>query len=154
MDVMPLTPLRTSQDHLLPPFNPLMTNFLIGIGNKSGKNIDRGEVLPVLIPLQGHPESGRLWESLINHTSKRMGFTTTTHDITICRSIYTSTGENIYLIRQVDYFELACSNESVADDIDNQIGDDIKIPCESDKNFNYFDLITYFNGIDIEQSCY
>ena len=50
-----------------------------------GNNVDSDKVLSVLIPLQGHPESSRLWGSLINQTLKRMGFSTTTHDRIIFR---------------------------------------------------------------------
>ena len=99
--------------------------------------------------LQGHLESGRLWESLINHIMKIIGFTTTTNDRTIYRDFYKPTEETICLLRNVDYFSLACSNESVAKDIYNKIWDDIQITGESDKYFAYLGLVTYFNGIDI-----
>ena len=56
-----------------------------------------------------------------------MGFTNTTHDRTIYRAIYKTTGETIYLLTQVDDFELACSNEYVAKDIYKQIGDTLQI---------------------------
>ena len=81
-----------------------------------------------------------------------MGFTTTTHDRTIYKAVYKHTGETIYLLRQVDDFAIACSNESVANDIYNQICDALQLPGESDKPFFYLDLVTDFNGIDIEQS--
>ena len=54
-----------------------------------------------------------------------MGFTTITHDRTIHRAVYKTTIETIYIIIQVDDFELACSNESVAKDVYIQIGDTI-----------------------------
>ena len=38
--------------------------------HKFGDNIDEDKVLPVLIYLQGHPKSGRIWESLINQIMK------------------------------------------------------------------------------------
>ena len=72
--------------------------------------IDRDRVLPLLRDLQSHPESGRLWESLINHILNRMGFTTDTHDRTIHIDVYKHSGETIYLLRQFDYFSLAFTN--------------------------------------------
>ena len=49
-----------------------------------GKKINRNKVLPVLRALQGHPESGRLWETHINKIlrSPELKFKTTTHDQT------------------------------------------------------------------------
>ena len=117
--------------------------------HKFGNNIDRDKVLPVLRYLQGHLESGRLWEYLINHILKRMGFTTTTHDRNIYRDVYKPNIDTIYIIRQVYDFSLTCSNEYVAKDIYNQIWDAIQIPSKPDKPFYYLDLVTDFNGIDI-----
>ena len=56
-----------------------------------------------------------------------MVFTTTTHYCTIYIAVYKPTGETIYLIRQVDDFTLACSDEYITKDIYNQIGDDLQI---------------------------
>ena len=114
MKVTPLTPSHIAQDHLFPTLYPLMNSLLIVI-NKNWKNIDRGKVIPVMIALKEHSESGRLWETLINQILKIIGFTTTTHDRTIYTPVYKTTGENIYLLRQVDDFALACSNEYVAE---------------------------------------
>ena len=57
--------------------------------DKYHKPVDRKMILPVLHALQGHPESGKLWESHINSilSSPELGFKSTTHD----RSIYTTT---------------------------------------------------------------
>ena len=52
---------------------------------KTGQKIDRSKVLPVLHALQGHPESGKLWESHINSIlfSPELNFKCTTHDCMI-----------------------------------------------------------------------
>jgi len=108
-------------------------------------------VLPVLHALQGHPESGRLWEAHINSVLKspEFGFRSTTHD----RSIYSTTiaGEQVLLLRQVDDFALACSNEALAQRIYNSIGRRLQLPSESTPPFKYLGLLTDFNGIDIQQ---
>ena len=79
-------------------------------------------------------------------------FNTTSHDRTIYRAAYKPTGDNIYLLRQVDYFLLACSNESVTEYIYTKNGGSLQLTGESDKPFSYLGLVEYFNGIDIEQS--
>ena len=115
-------------------------------------NIDREKFLPVLRSLQVHPESGRMWESIINHILNGMGLTNTTHDRTIFRAVYKPTGETIYLIRQVDDFLLSYYNESISKDIYVQIGHNLIHPSESDKPLSYLGLATYFNRIYVEQS--
>ena len=52
---------------------------------KFGRRIDQARVLPIMRALQGHPESGRLWEKHINNVlfSKELNFKTTTHDRTM-----------------------------------------------------------------------
>ena len=64
-----------------------------------------------------------------------MGFTSTTLDINMYRSVYKPTRETIYLIRKFDEFALAYSNESVANYVYDQIGDALQLPGESDKPF-------------------
>ena len=83
---------------------------------------------------------------------KRIGFATTTHDITIYIAVYKPTGETFYLLIQVDEFSLDCYNLYVAEGRYNQIGGDIQFPGESNKPFTHLGIFTDFNGIDIEQS--
>ena len=115
------------------------------------KPIDRTKVLPILHALQGHPESGRLWEHHINGILKsaEFGFKSTTHD----RSIYSAVieGERVLLLRQVDDFALACSNEPLAERLYARIGQRLQLPSESKPPFKYLGLLTEFNGLDIQQ---
>ena len=106
-------------------------------------------VLPVLHALQGHPESGRLWEEHINPILSDLGFTTTTH----CRTIYTATidGEKVLLLRQVDDFALACKREELAKKIYASIGKRLQLPTEDSAPFTYLGLLTSYNGVDIAQ---
>ena len=119
---------------------------------KFGKKIDRRHVLPVKRALQGHPESGRLWEAHINEilTSPELNFKTTTHD----RTIYTASfdGEQVYLLRQVDDFALACTNKDLADKIYDIIGTKLQLPKEDKPPFSKMGLIDDFNGIDVQQT--
>jgi hypothetical protein len=107
--------------------------------------------LPVLHALQGHPESGRLWEVHITSIlqSEQFGFQSTTYD----KSIYSTTyqDERILLLRQVDDFALACSREEIAKDLYAQIGKRLQLPSETMPPFKYLGLLTDFNGMDIHQ---
>ena len=94
----------------VPTFVSIGDKFADCYRQKFGNNIDRGKVIPEMRYLKEHSESGRLWETLINQILKRMGFNTTTHDRTIYTPVYNTTGETIYLLRQVDDFVLACAN--------------------------------------------
>jgi hypothetical protein len=116
------------------------------------KDIDRKKVLLVKRALQGHPESGRLWETHINSilTAAPLNFKSTTHDKTIYKSNYG--GETIYLLRQVDDFALACSDEDIAKSVYKMIGSKLKLPGEDKDPFTYLGEITDFNGIDINQT--
>ena len=119
--------------------------------NKFNKSLDRSKVLPVLHALQGHPESGRLWEVHINKIlqSPEFGFKCTTHD----RSIYSATidNEHVLLLRQVDDFALACSNEALAKRIYSQLGERLRLPTETTAPFKYLGLLEDFNGINVRQ---
>jgi hypothetical protein len=54
-----------------------------------GFNVPRNHVLPVQHALQGHPESGALWERFVNKVLHRHGFKSTTHE----RSLYHGTND-------------------------------------------------------------
>jgi len=119
---------------------------------KFQRPIDRKKVLPIKRALQGHPESGRLWEYHINAIleSPELNFKTTTHD----RTTFTSTfdGEQVYLLRQVDDFSLACTNEALANRIYDIIGSKLQLPNEDKPPFAKMGLINDFNGIDVAQT--
>ena len=119
--------------------------------HRFSQKLDRSRVLPVLHALQGHPESGRLWESHITSilTSAEFGFKCTTHD----RSIYTAVIDNqrVLMLRQVDDFALACPNEALAQRIYANIGTRLQLPSETAPPFKYLGLIKDFNGLDIKQ---
>ena len=76
------------------------------------KNINRSHVLPVLCCLQGHPESGKIYEYHINQilNSKELNFKATVHDHCIYQTIYK--GQKILLFRQTGDLGLA-TNDSL-----------------------------------------
>jgi hypothetical protein len=118
---------------------------------RCGIPVDRKLVLPVQHALQGHPESGKLWEDHINSIlfSSELSFQTTTHDRTIYRADID--GEPVLLLRQVDDFSLACRLEATARAVFDVIGRQLQLPGESAPPFVYLGLVTDFNGVDVHQ---
>ena len=114
--------------------------------------LDRSLVLPVQHALQGHPKSGRLWEEHINCIllGPHLQFTTTTHDRTIYTTNYN--GHKVLLLRQVDDFAIACSDESIAKSIYDYIGKQLQLPTETTPPFQYLGLMDDYNGIDVKQT--
>jgi len=115
------------------------------------KKLDRSLVLPVLHVLQGHPESGKLWEKHITAILRlpKFGFKSTTHD----KSIYSATfeGTKILQLHQVDNFAVACPNEDLAKRLCAQIGKALQLPSKDMPPFKYLGLIKDFNGLDVVQ---
>ena len=119
---------------------------------KFGVKLDRKKVLPVQHALQGHPESGKLWERTINKVLRcpRLNFQTTVHD----RTVYWTTfrGVKVYLLRQVDDFALASPSEDIAKEIFQIIGEELKFAKEDEIPLEYLGLLDDFNGVKIQQS--
>ena len=117
-----------------------------------GIKLDRSYVLPVLHALQGHPESGRLWENHINSvlTSPELGFKHTTHDRTIYSAVFNDTP--VLLLRQVDDFSLASPDEELAKRIYDIIGKKLQLSSEDSPPFKYLGLQREFNGIELSQN--
>ena len=76
----------------------------------------------MLQALQGHPESGKLWEQHINNILKspQLGFKHTTHDRTIYQAVFK--GHKVLLLRQVDDLMIQTDNEAIAKEIFKIIG--------------------------------
>ncbi|KAG7341264.1 helicase domain protein [Nitzschia inconspicua] len=117
-----------------------------------GVTLDWNMVLPVLHALQGHPESGRLWETYINKilSLPELSFRSTTHDGTIYSGVFE--GEPILLLRQVDDFALACRRESTAKAVYEFIGKALQQPNEAPPPFTYLGLLSDYNGVDVHQT--
>ena len=119
---------------------------------KTGRKIDRSKVLPVLHALQGHPESGKLWESHINSIlfPPELNFRCTTHDPTIYSTTFR--GVKVLLLRQVDDFALASPDEDIAKMIYDIIGKRLMLPGEDKPPFAYMGLVDDYNGVQIKES--
>eukprot|EP00957_Ditylum_brightwellii_P033246 2519167-Ditylum_brightwellii.AAC.1 len=82
-------------------------------------------VLPVLHTLQGHPESGALWERHVFAVLKSLGFKTITHERCLYHGFHQ--GKEIFICRQVDDFKVAGPNEDTIQDLINAIGGKIQL---------------------------
>jgi Reverse transcriptase (RNA-dependent DNA polymerase) len=110
--------------------------------DRHGVALDRRQVLPVLHALQGHPESGHLWERLIDDLLHEMGLSNTTHE----RNLYTGfvQGSDVLLCRQVDDLAIASTSAVAYDHITDTIGRRVEL--------SKLGLLTRFNGVDITQT--
>jgi hypothetical protein len=111
---------------------------------RNGFNVPRDHVLPVQHALQGHPESGALWERFINKVLHRHGFKSTTHE----RSLYHGTydGWKMLISRQVDDLAIGCRNVE-------SIRKLVAVICAEDKiDLRDEGVLNSFNGVDIIQS--
>ena len=138
-------------DFARPTFVSIDDQYFDWYEKKYGKRLDRKKVLPVLKAIQGHPESGRIWEEYINNilASPELGFTNTTHDRCIFRATFK--GHEVYLLKQVDDMAISSPNEEIAKEIFDIIGRKLQLRHESSPPFEYLGLINDFNGIDVNQ---
>ena len=96
-----------------------------------GKTLTKDMVLPIKHALQGHPESGRLWEHHISKilASPKLNFKSTIHDRCIYRGTFE--GRPILLLRQVDDFAIATPTEDIARQVFQHIGQELQLPGEN-----------------------
>ncbi|KAI2505530.1 hypothetical protein MHU86_8866 [Fragilaria crotonensis] len=109
-----------------------------------GTKLSRDMVLPVQHALQGHPESGALWEGFVNKVIARHGFKSTTHERSIYHGVYK--GHRMLICRQVDDLAIGCIDPDATRDLVNTI-------CREDGiDLRDEGLLASFNGVDVEQT--
>ena len=120
--------------------------------HKFNKKLDRSRVLPVLRALQGHPESGKLWEHHINNIllGTALNVKHTTHDRTIYQTTFD--GKKVLLLRMVNDLLIQCEHKDTAKAIYTLIGLALQLGNEDEPPFAYLESCVDFNGVDIEQS--
>jgi hypothetical protein len=101
-------------------------------------------VVRVQNAIQGHPESSRLWEKLIDHILTKIGFLPTTHEP--CLYSGTINGHYTLFLRQVDDFAIATINEEEAHQIIMHINRYLRLPIHN------LGIIKRYNGMDVEQT--
>ena len=91
----------------------------------------------MLHALQGHLESGKLWEWHINNIlmGLELDFKHTTHDRTIYQSMFK--GNNVLLLRQADNLMVQTDNESIAKKIFTITGSKLQLENEDEPPFAY-----------------
>lgn len=110
---------------------------------RKGKKIPDGWVLPVLGSLQGHPDSGEVWQNKINEVITSYGFQSTTHEPCLYRGKFR--GCDILICRQVDDMLIAGADAGVVQEFAMDISTKLKVTCGKEPS-------KHFNGLDILQT--
>jgi Reverse transcriptase (RNA-dependent DNA polymerase). len=114
--------------------------------NRKGENIPDGWVLPVLGLLQGHPDSGEVWQNKINNVIASYGFTATTHEPCLYQGVFQ--GNDILICRQVNDMVLAGKDPTVVQAFTKELSTKLKV------TFNGLDIVQNKEGIQINCSTY
>ena len=109
------------------------------------KPIPPGYVIPVMSAMQGHPESPRLWEWLIDRLLRDMGFTPTIHKP--CLYLGLIDGRRVLFMRQVNDFAVAAPTEQIANCVFDMLKDRVTFPM---KRMGLTSLFS--DGLDIAQT--
>ena len=103
-------------------------------------------VLKVKKALQGHPESPRLWATLIDRLLKKLNLKPCTHEPNLYyTNNYNNTGKTVLFLRQVDDLAIACQDKELADMVIQNINDKMSIEIK------HLGEISRYNGVDIDQ---
>ena len=103
-------------------------------------------VLRVKKALQGHPESPRLWATLINNIITKLNLKPCTHEPNLYYTDnYNGTNKRVLFLRQVDDFAIACEDRTTAATVINDINSKMSIDVKE------LGMIERFNGVDVEQ---
>ena len=98
--------------------------------------------------IQGHPESPRLWQLHIDKILSQLDFVPTQHEPCIYLNTSGRFGENeIYLLRQVDDFAIACDRRETAIKIWDAMDKFLAEPLKREDG-----IVKRHNGIDILQT--
>ena len=113
--------------------------------SKGRPPIPEGWVVPVLAAMQGHPESGRLWEKHIDHILRKyLRLIPTVHEP--CLYCSPEGTPRVIFKRQVDDFLVAVATQLLADKVFDEIDKHLSMPMRRQG------LMTFYNGIDVLQS--
>jgi hypothetical protein len=101
-------------------------------------------VLPAQHALQGHPESGALWECFTNKVLHRHGFKSTTHECSLYNGTYNKW--KMLISCHVDNLAIGCHNvDSIQKLVETICAKDNVDLCDEE-------IHTMFNGVEIVQS--
>ena len=113
---------------------------------KTGLKISDKSYVQVLHAIQGHPEAPRLWQDHIDDILRKIGFQPTKKEPCVYTHKDSTRGNEIYLLRQVDDFAIACDDENTAEKFWKLIDGKLNAPLKREG------LLQRHNGIDIDQT--
>ena len=115
--------------------------------SKGRPPIPEGYVLRVQKALQGHPESPRLWATLIhNILTKELGLVSTTHEQCLYQGTFK--GKEVLFLRQVDDFACGAAEDETASALIRAINKRMKIEVKD------LGILDRYNGVDIKQTAH
>jgi hypothetical protein len=109
---------------------------------RHGLDIPIGHVLPVRGSLQGHPDSGEIWQTRVNTVLEKYHFTTTTHEPCLYRGTFNN--KPILICRQVDDMLIAGEDIPSAQAFAKELSKHLKVTFGTSPS-------VHFNGLDILQ---
>ena len=113
--------------------------------SKGRKEIPKGYVLPVRHALQGHPESPRLWATMIDDILRtKVNLQPCTHEPCLYSGFID--GEKVLFLRQVDDFAVACINPDISNKVIDMISNELSAPMKK------LGVVERYNGLDITQT--
>ncbi len=98
------------------------------VHHKKQPPIPDGHVIPILLAMQGHPESPRLWEKHADQILCKNGLTPTVHEP--CLYSGTLDGNRVIFKRQVDDFAIAAPDSPTADILLDMINNNLLMPLK------------------------
>jgi hypothetical protein len=110
---------------------------------RKGKDIPIGWVLPIKGSLQGHPDSGEIWQTRVNEVLESYQFRTTTHEPCLYRGTFKT--KQILICRQVDDMLIAGEDIHVVKEFAKEISKHLKVTIGEEPS-------THYNGLDILQT--
>jgi hypothetical protein len=114
------------------------------VNHKHRDPIAPGAVIPVLLAMQGHPESPQLWERHADKILWDIGLTPTIHEPCLYSGFVDR--QRVLFLRQIDKFAIACSDVSTANKLLDMLDNKLTIPL---KRMGLLDL---YNGLVINQT--
>jgi Reverse transcriptase (RNA-dependent DNA polymerase). len=102
--------------------------------------------------IQGHLNSGKVWQAKINEVIDAYGFQSTTHEPCLYRGKFK--GYDLIICCQVDDMLMAGKDVAIVQEFANELSTKLKITCGKvpSKQFNGIDIIQCREGIQI--NCY
>ena len=113
----------------------------------------RAQVIPLGRALQGHPEAGRLWETMIvGILTGELKFVSTTHE----RNLYAGEidGQPVLVSRQVDDFGIGTTSIAIAEKLVALINERVTTTSEGMGKMTDLGMHLKYNGLDVHQTAH